>query len=440
MKILHTSDWHLGNRLMEQSRQQEFAAFLNHVLCTLKEQQVDALLICGDVFDSTTPSDQARELYCDFLSRVDETGCRHTIITGGNHDSVQQLRVAAPLLARHHACVIPNLRVENAADCLIPLLDADGQPAALVAAVPFLRPSEVSRRVPAEDAEARRHAYVDGVADCYAAVAAAVRDWKAEDSTRTALPVIAMGHLALGGASVTDSTRPAVIGAVDAVSGSIFDPVFDYVALGHIHQPASHGGGRLRYCGSPLPMGFDEAALPHEMLLLEISPGRCDVIPLPVPRFALYEDAVCASAAEVDSLLARVKEAAEAPCRASAQAAPLPVWLRLTYTGGDQSLKDLLASLGARAAECHLKNFRAMRPESSLPAAAAEVNAGLLPTLQDMEPRQLFARRLAEWGEELECPPSEDDCAQLSALFAGIAAEAAAELNSHPDSPSTHED
>ncbi len=430
MRILHTSDWHLGNRLMEQARQQEFAVFLDFVLETLTRERVEALLICGDVFDSTTPSDSARELYCDFLSRADATGCRHIIITGGNHDSVQMLRAAAPLLRRHHACVIPNLRVEHAADCLIPLMDAEGNEAALVAAVPFLRPAEVARRVQADDSAARHNAYADGVADCYNAVAEAVRGWKAAKPARESLPVIAMGHLSLSGATATASTRPIVIGHVDAVSSGIFDPVFDYVALGHIHKPASHAQGRIRYCGSPLPMGFDEAAHPHELLLVDIQPGDCQVTPIPVPRFALYEEASCADKAEVDALLTRLQQAAEAPCREREGAPPLPVWLRLTYTGSDQSVAELNAFLATRAEACHLACFRCMRPATALlPAGDAE---GQHPSLRDMEPHQLFARRLAEWGEMQGTPPSADDCAQRSALFDIVAHEARAEQPTNP--------
>ncbi len=428
MRVLHTSDWHLGNRLMEQSRQAEFAAFLDWLLELMKEQQVEALLVSGDVFDSTTPSDRARELYCDFLSRADATGCRATIITAGNHDSALQLRATAPLLARHHAHVVPSLRVEDATRCLIPLHDASGQEAALVAAVPFLRAAEVARRVPAEDAAARASAYIDGIADVYAAVAEAVRGWKAASPTRASLPVMAMGHLSLGGATATDSTRPVTIGTVEAVSSAMFDPVFDYVALGHLHQPSVHGGGRLRYCGSPLPMGFDEAALPHEVLLVDLSPACCEVTPLPVPAFALYEEATCSTPEEVESLLTRVKEEAEEPCCTAEGASPLPVWLKLCYSGADRSLRELSALLASRAEECHLRSFRTMRPETALPATAPEGEAAEgAPSLREMEPHQLFARRLAEWGDALGTPLSDKDKQLLTKLFDEVAAEAEAE-------------
>ncbi len=421
MRILHTSDWHIGNRLMEQSRHGEHAAFLDWLLATLGEQQVEALLICGDIFDSTTPGDCARELYCDFLSRVDATGCRTTIITAGNHDSVQQLKITAPLLARHHAHVQPSLHPEHAACCLIPLHDAKGREAALVAAVPFLRVADVARRVPSEDAEARCHAYTDGVADTYAAVARAAHAWRAEKADRAALPVIAMGHLSAGGATATGSTRPVVIGSVETVSRGIFDPMFDYVALGHLHQPCTLEGGRIRYCGSPLPMAFDEAALPHELLLVDIEPGRCTVTPLPVPRFAHYEEACCSSQAELEALLSHLKAEAEA------STPPLPVWLKLTYSGGDLSLPELRALLAACADECHLRSFRCMRAEPAGKSSASQ-HEGALPTLQEIKPHQLFDRRLGEWAKSLDSPPTEEYSAQLRALFAEAATEAQVDL------------
>ncbi len=422
MRIIHTSDWHLGNRLMEQSRHHEFAAFLDWLLATMKEQRADALLVCGDVFDSTTPSDKARELYCDFLSRADGTGCRATVITGANHDSVQQLRVAAPLLGRHHACVVPGLKLEDAADCLIPLLDAEGREAALVAAVPFLR-TDIARRVAGDDEAARRSAYVDGIADCYAAVAAAAKAWKAADASRAALPVIAMGHLSVSGASATASTRPAVIGTVESVSCGIFDPVFDYVALGHIHRPSVHADGRVRYCGSPLPMGFDEAAQPHELLLLDIEPGRCEVTPIPVPRFALYEEARCASRAELAELTARLKRESEA-----VEGEPLPVMLKLHYSGGDQSQRELNAGLNDVAADCHLQGFRTLRaevPQAGAATALPEAGAG---SLHELSPQQLFERRFDEWSQGLEAPPSDEDRAMLTGLFTQILHDAEASL------------
>ncbi len=412
MKVLHTSDWHLGNRLMEQSRRDEFRAFLDWLLALMARERVEALLVSGDIFDSTTPSDGARELYCDFLSRADATGCRRIIITGGNHDSVQQLRVAAPLLQRHHASVVPSLRAGQAADCLIPLCDESGQDAALVSAVPFLRLADVARRVDAADADARRRAYADGVADCYAAVAGAVRAWRAEEPGRAELPVIAMGHLALGGAGMTASTRSLVIGAVETVPASIFDPVFDYVALGHIHKPCALGGGRIRYCGSPLPMGFDEAREPHQVLLLDIAPGRCEVQAVPVPRFALCEEQRCATRNEVDALLDRLKAEAEA-----GGGEPLPVWLKLHYSGGGESLGALIESVRARAADCHLRALRVLRAASAAELAAAGQDAATLPSLQDIEPPQLFRRRLDEWAASLDSPPTAEDRALLTELF-----------------------
>ncbi len=421
MKVLHTSDWHLGNRLMEQSRHGEFRAFLDWLLALMERERVEALLVSGDVFDSSTPGESARELYCDFLSRADATGCRHIIITAGNHDSVQQLRAAAPLLRRYHACVVPNLRAEQAGDCLIPLLSAEGQPLALVAAVPFLRPNDVARRVDAADAEARRRAYADGVGDCYAAVAGAVREWKAAAEERAELPVIAMGHLALGGAELTDSSRAIVIGSVESVPAAVFDPLFDYVALGHIHKACSPEEGRIRYCGSPLPMGFDEARRPQELLLLDVEPGRCTVSAVQVPRFALFEESRCASAEELEALLDRLKQESE-----TGGGEPLPVWLKLSYAGGGESLASLHERLRARAADCHLRAWRVLRSDAALSAAAMAETEEELPSLRDMEPQQLFRRRLEEWGEALDQPLSTQESDMLTALFREACREAGA--------------
>jgi len=414
MRILHTSDWHLGNRLMDEPRLDEFRQFLEWLLKLMKQEKVEALLVSGDIFDSTTPSDKARELYCDFLSRADATGCRQIIVTAGNHDSVQMLQVAAPLLRRHHARVVANLRSEEATSCLVPLCDATGKPQILVAAVPFLRPHEVSLQVNAEDAEARRTAYVDGIAECYARVAQAAQEWKDARPEAANVRLVAMGHLTVTGVEVTDSTRKAVIGTIESVGSSIFDPMFNYVALGHIHRRRDLDGGRIRYCGSPLPMGFDEAHAPGEVLLVDIAESGVEVHPVTVPTFVDYREENCTTARELDSLLDSLENRGENAA---------PVRLKLHYAGTDLSIMDIRERLDKR-----LKNYCLMRETATLTRKNNDNTQ--LPTLQELSPECVFARRLQEWQAH-SAPPMDDAHARLlTEMFTQSLAEARATLDS----------
>lgn len=419
MRILHTSDWHLGNRLTDESRVEEFRAFLEWLQELMMREKVEALLVSGDIFDSTTPSDKARELYCDFLSRADATGCRQVIITAGNHDSVQMLQVAAPLLLRHHAKVVANLLPGEEESCLVPLCDESGKPQVLVAAVPFLRPHEVSLRTDAGDAEARRSAYIRGIAACYARVAQAARVWRESHPEASGVRIIAMGHLSVTGVEATSSTRAAIIGTVEGVSSGIFDPIFDYVALGHIHRRRDWDGGRIRYCGSPLPMGFDEARTPGEVLLVDVEESGLNVHSVEVPTFVDYREIHGSTAQDLDALLATLEN--------RGVGAP-PVRLKLHYSGSDLSIADIHERLDKRADVCGLQSYWVMR-EAAVFSRRSSVDADL-PTLQELSPERVFARRLQEW-QSLSDPPM--DAARiklLTEMFTQSMAEARASLDS----------
>lgn len=331
MRFIHTSDWHLGNRLMDCSRHEEFRAFLNWLLDLMSEKKAEALLVSGDIFDSPAPSERTLALYYNFLSRVDSTGCRNTIITGGNHDGMLQLQTSSPLLKRYNAHVISKLQHSETSSCLIPIVGADGSPSALACAVPFLRPMDTALPTPANDEAARKTAYIRGIAALYAKVAAHAEIWKME---RPGLPCIAMGHLAVRQAPATPSTR-SMIGALDTTSSDIFPSVFDYVALGHIHKEYAMDGGRIRYCGSPLPMGMDEADFPHYVLLVDLETGAPPhVTPIQTPVFTCHTTLSCPSQEDLATLPARL-------AARSAAYGQAPVRLQLEYTGGDLSVPAL---------------------------------------------------------------------------------------------------
>lgn len=417
MRFLHTSDWHLGNRLMEHSRHEEFEAFLNWLLGVMQSRRVDVLLVSGDIFDNTTPSDSTQALYCDFLSKADTTGCRHIILTAGNHDGCTQLEKARPLLTRHHVSLSTRLSREEPQACRIPIPDDSGAECATVYAVPFLRIPDVALPVAADAArEERDTAYIRGIAQFYAALA--------QDACKTRQkhcgPIIAMGHLAVQGATLTGSTR-SCIGTLDTVGASVFGDAFDYVALGHIHRPCSPATGtdRIRYSGSPLPMGMDEAGYPHEVLLIDIDGQDVRITPIPVPRFVNFESCTCSTPDELHALPAQLKARALEHAQQDGLEEARPIWLHLSYSGTDMSLHALNSFLEAIAAETGIDHFRARLTEHHPTSPAGESSS-----LTQLTPEDIFLRRLAE--VDGNPPRSEEERRHLSKLFSHVLSELSA--------------
>ncbi len=138
MRILHTSDWHLGRSLYTRKRYDEFTAFLDWLAAVVEEQGIDALLVAGDIFDTTTPSNRAQELYYNFLCKVSRSCCRNIVITAGNHDSPSFLDAPKDLLRALNVYVVGTM-TERVEDEVIVLKDKNDDPVAIVCAVPYLR-------------------------------------------------------------------------------------------------------------------------------------------------------------------------------------------------------------------------------------------------------------------------------------------------------------
>ena len=262
MKLIHTSDWHLGARLHEEDRAAEHKAFLEWLLGQIQEEKPDALLVSGDVFDSAAPSASAMKLYHEFVVRaIHEAGCPHVIVTGGNHDSPSWLGMSKPALECLGASVVPAGEEEVEKECVV--VERDGHVALVVAAIPYLRESELANLVRRED-ETRTHDELvrAGYAEHCRRVVAAARE-KAGPA-----PVVMMGHCVLSGSTLSDDvserqrgvSKNVTVGGVKSVD---FDalPAVDYLALGHLHVPQKVAGRDVaRYSGSPIPQKSSPAS------------------------------------------------------------------------------------------------------------------------------------------------------------------------------------
>jgi exonuclease SbcD len=283
LRVLHTADWHLGQHFLTgQERLTEQRAFLDWLLATVQAQEVQALVLAGDVFDTTTPSHAAQELYYDFLVRLQATGCRDVVIVGGNHDSPTLLNASRRLLRALRIHVVGGVPTDPD-EQLIELPGASGRPGLVVVAVPFLRDRDLRLSVAGETPDERQLRIRDSIAGHYQTLSEhdLVRRLRERD-----VPVLATGHLyAAGGEAREGAERDVHIGGLGVIAAEHFPATFDYVALGHLHRPQVVGGrAHIRYSGSPVPLSFTEADDKQQVLLLEFAgAGAPTITPLAVP-------------------------------------------------------------------------------------------------------------------------------------------------------------
>ncbi len=275
MRILHTSDWHIGKKIYEQDRLDEHARFLDWLLETIIDRDVDVLLVSGDVFDSSMPPARATDLYYQFLFNLYEKTRTHAVIIAGNHDSA--VRLAAPgqflKMARMH--VVGGIR-ETAKDCVVHL-DVNGQTAAF-AAVPYLNEGDILPHIPLEAEIERSLRYREAIKriynECLSAMDADIK--------------VFMGHYFIQGGTSGDSERLVQIGGIAPVRTDDLPGDADYIALGHLHSLQKIKGGScpVMYPGSPLPLSFKEAEYDKKVLLVDLGTDvACNIEEVTVPVF-----------------------------------------------------------------------------------------------------------------------------------------------------------
>ena len=284
MRIIHTSDWHLGQYFFTKTRAQEHQQFLDWLLAQIREQQVDAVIVAGDIFDTGSPPSYARELYNRFVVAIRDTQCQ-LIILGGNHDSVATLNESKSLLACLNTTVIANVHTETPQAPII-LYQKNHTPGALLCAIPYLRPRDMINSKSGQSGADKQGALKEAIADYYQRQYQAALDLRKQLNVN--IPIIATGHLTTIGASVSDSVREIYIGTLEAFNATLFPP-FDYIALGHIHRPQRVSkSGHIRYSGSPIPLSFDESAQQKSVCLIDFEQDKlAEMTLLPIPEFQL---------------------------------------------------------------------------------------------------------------------------------------------------------
>ncbi len=392
MRILHTSDWHLGQNFYTKSRAPEHQAFLTWLRQTAADQQVDAIIVAGDIFDTGSPPSYARELYNRFVVELQQTGCE-LIVLAGNHDSVATLNESRELLACLNTRVIASAQLQPEGQAII-LNKRNGEPGAVLCPIPFLRPRDITKSRAGESGIEKQLQLLDAITLHYQACFDAACQLRGEQ----ALPIIATGHLTALGVTKTDAVRDIYIGTLDAFPASHF-PAADYIALGHIHRAQTVAQSEhIRYCGSPIPLSFDETGSPKVVNLVEFSGASLTkVTPLAVP--------VTQPLAMIKGTLAQIEQQLQQWRDAPAEP---KTWLDIEIVS-DDFLHDMQRQIVAltEALPVEVILLRRSREQRDLAIARLETE-----TLSELSVAEVFERRLQ--SEALE----ENEAARLRTLFA----------------------
>ena len=268
MKILHTADWHLGQLFHEYDRTFEHQAFLDWLLKTILEEEIEVLLVSGDVFDISNPSASSIRMFYSFLQKAtSENPQLQIVITAGNHDSASRLEAPKPLLESSNIHIIGTIEKDREGNVdyeklTIPLRNKLGEITTWCLAIPFLRIGDYPT-IPNV-----QNPYSEGVTNLYKEAFAFANTKKQDHQT-----LIAMGHLHTHHAEISDmdKTERLIMGGVECIPATAFHPEIKYVALGHIHKAQRIGGNEhIRYSGSPLPMSFSERNYKHQVVIFEL--------------------------------------------------------------------------------------------------------------------------------------------------------------------------
>lgn len=404
MRILHSSDWHLGIRHGSISRGPDHDCFFDWLLKTLSEREVDVLIVAGDVFDSMQPPAEALRRYYRFLGRVASSGVAQVVVVGGNHDSASRIDAPAEVLHGLNVHVVGGIGAseDTWTRCVVPLKSRSGAVEAVALAVPYVHEFRLGVRTTDPDQEVVRAQFRERFGRLYSHLA------DLAEARHPGLPIIATGHLTLGTEAKREDYPHEVhqVGTLEGLPVSILDPRIQYTALGHIHRSYPVGPERKAwYSGSPVAFSLPEAASPRRVLQVDLDPdptGKGKVHPIEVPS----SRGLLELRGAPDALLAMV--------RGLSWDHPLPPLLFCRAVtdslgaGFTQSLHDALQSFEDDQRPC-LVELRQER-ESALTFAPED---HVLPPLGELKPSEVFRTLCMARGR--------DDIEVLDAAFGSLA-------------------
>jgi exonuclease SbcD len=378
LKLLHTSDWHIGRTLYGRKRYEEFEAFLAWLAETIQQNKIDALLVAGDVFDTSAPSNRAQELYYRFLCRVAASSCRHVVVVAGNHDSPSFLNAPKELLKALDVHVVGSSTASPEDEVLV-LRNEQDAPELIVCAVPYLRDRDIRVAEAGESVEDKERKLIDGIRTHYAAVAALAEQKREELGVD--IPIVGTGHLFTAGGQTVDGdgVRELYVGSLAHVTAGIFPACFNYLAFGHLHVPQKvNGSETIRYSGSPLPMGFGEAKQQKSVCQVEFHSTAASVQLIDVPIFQKLERVK----GDWDGISNRILELSATDSQG---------WLEVIYEG-DEVIGDLRERLEGAISGTQMEILR-IKNNRIIDRVLGQIHEE--ETLDDLNVNDVFERCLA---------------------------------------------
>ena len=277
LKLLHTSDLHIGKRLYQADLQDDHRLFFEWLTDYIREHEVNVLLISGDVFDVANPSSESRRVYFELLRELMVLKCK-VIITGGNHDSPAMLEAPAELL-KHLDIHVTGGLAPKIEQMIVPVYNRQGELELVVAALPYLRDADLRQYQRDETHEDRLETVRLGIISVYRQAATVC------NAQYPGIPAIAMGHLFVQGCDTTESERDIQVGNMAGLEADALPDYFSYYALGHLHKP-QEPGGKFVYSGAPVQLSFSEAGNHNSVVLVTANRGNLthERVPVPVNR------------------------------------------------------------------------------------------------------------------------------------------------------------
>ncbi len=385
MKLLHTADWHLGQRFLFNDREEEHQLALDWLLDTIKNEEVEILIVAGDIFDINNPPNYARAQYYTFLTRLLQTNCRHIVIVGGNHDSPSMLNAPKALLSALNIHVVGAVATNLSEDLLLLRNEAE-EIELVIAAVPFLRYRDLDVSITGEGGHERIARIQAGLVKHYQKMADLAAPYRSKN-----VPIIATGHLYATGATAAEKQDNIYIGNIENISAEEFPALFDYVALGHIHRPQIIGGlNHIRYSGSILPLSFTETQDTKSVYLIETNGSEISTInakALPVFR----------RLKTIAGSLQKVKE--DLRRFADKDRDGLRPWVEVIVET-DQVIPQLDQELKAFTADMGIDILKVKLKRNYQPIAIQYENS---PDLNDLDALEVFTKKCESFGS----PPDE---------------------------------
>lgn len=368
------------------------------------DHDIDAIIVAGDIFDTSTPPSYAREMYNKFVVDSNKIGCQ-LVLLGGNHDSVSVLKETQQLLKYMGADVIPNTNEDHATQ-VVELKGKGGEVEALVCAIPFIRPRDVLTSQAGVSGVERQKQLGDAIKQHYKDVYDAAVEKRDTFANRDTMPIIATGHLTAMGVKQSDSVRDIYVGNLDGFAADGF-PNADYIALGHIHRPQVVAKREhIRYCGSPIPLSFDELKSQKQVCVVEFVEGERTISQLSVPTFQLLAE-IKGDLSEIESQLNQYIGLEEGQS----------VWLSIEVRAQDY-LSDLQERMRALTEDLNVEVLQLRRARERRNQSLEQESAE---TLAELTPIDVFEKRIAL--EEFESDTEKARLERMTVKFKQVIVE-----------------